>query len=477
MTLSAQHEAILDERRLDVELATKLGWHSENLWLKIPYWRAGAVVNHKYRKFGADKAFRQDAGAVKTLWNADTLTDPTVHGRPLVITEGEMDALALMQCGIERVVSVPDGAPAERVDDPDSAKYTFLAGFPDRENAPEVIIAADGDDAGANLLHDLARRIGYERCKFITYPLARDPERWGRDRLKDFNEVLIEYGEAGVHKTLANARWMAVPGLYRMSELPPVPEPAVYSTGIVGLDEHFRVRLGDLIVVTGVPGHGKTTFVNEVCMNLARQALLPVCFASFEQLPQREHRRNLRTLISGKLVKWMTPEDMSRADRIIEDRFTFIVPGNDDSPTIEWMLERAKAAVVRHGAKVIVVDPWNEMDHNRPSDLSLTEYVGEAIKALKRFARTYGVAMIVVAHPAKMRRDRDGKMPMPGLYDISDSANWANKADAGIIVHRGDAGTIIRIAKARYSDIGRVGDLSAVFNDQTLRFTITEEPA
>ena len=31
--------------------------------------------------------------------------------------------------------------------------------------------------------------------------------------------------------------------------------------------------------------------------------------------------------------------------------------------------------------------------------------------------------------------------------------------------------------KARYSDIGRVGELRAVFNDQTLRFTIAEEPA
>ena len=51
------------------------------------YTRGGVAVNHKYRKFGADKAFRQDPGAVKTFWNADTLSDPSVFGKPVVVTE------------------------------------------------------------------------------------------------------------------------------------------------------------------------------------------------------------------------------------------------------------------------------------------------------------------------------------------------------------------------------------------------------
>ncbi len=70
--------------------------------------------------------------------------------------------------------------------------------------------------------------------------------------------------------------------------------------------------------------------------------------------------------------------------------------------------------------------------------------------------------VIVVAHPTKLKKE-DGKMPIPSLYDISDSAHWSNKADVGIIIHRKDeVETLIRIAKSRYhQEIGKPGDISA----------------
>jgi RecA-family ATPase len=72
--------------------------------------------------------------------------------------------------------------------------------------------------------------------------------------------------------------------------------------------------------------------------------------------------------------------------------------------TLDWMLDRMEVAVVRHGVQVIVIDPWNEMDHTRARDETMTEYVGRAIKALKRFARKFQVHLIVIAHPTKSPR-------------------------------------------------------------------------
>lgn len=472
------HADILTARGLDVELLLRLGvTSSEKLrgeCIAIPYWRNGQVVNRKYRTIAGDKAMAQDAGADKCFWNVDALSDPTLVGQPVIVTEGEFDAMAAIQSGFARVVSVPDGAPARPIGDGPSTKYDYLADMPDKDSAPEIILAVDGDGPGQNLLHDLGLRLGRLRCKWVQYPKAREPEKRGRERLKDLNEVLEDYGIKGVVETINRARWISVPGLYRMSELAPVPEPMRFRTHVSGMLDWFHVRLGDFVVVTGIPGHGKSTFVNELCFNLAKEDGLNVAFASFEQMPQREHRRNLRTLYTGKWVRDSDPEEIAEADRFIDEKFSFIVPGEDDSPTLDWMLERAKAAVVRHLASVIVLDPWNEMDHTRPADLSLTEYVGEAIKALKRFARNYNVALIVVAHPAKMRRDKDGSWPMPALYDISDSANWANKADAGLVIHRDSASgeSVIRLAKARYSDIGTVGERRAMFDTQTLRFRV-----
>jgi twinkle protein len=101
----------------------------------------------------------------------------------------------------------------------------------------------------------------------------------------------------------------------------------------------------------------------------------------------------------------------------------------------------------------VVIDPWNEMDHTRPPDMTLTEYVGYAIKQFRKLAKKYKVYLIVVAHPSKMLRGQGGKYPVPGLYDISDSAHWSNKADIGIVVHREDLiaskETKIRVVKSR----------------------------
>ncbi|CAK9151483.1 unnamed protein product [Ilex paraguariensis] len=39
---------------------------------------------------------------------------------------------------------------------------------------------------------------------------------------------------------------------------------------------------------------------------------------------------------------------------------------NDSLPSIKWVLGLAKAAVLRHGVHGIVIDPYNELDHQRP---------------------------------------------------------------------------------------------------------------
>ena len=109
--------------------------------------------------------------------------------------------------------------------------------------------------------------------------------------------------------------------------------------------------------------------------------------------------------------------------------------------------------------------------------MQLTEYTGFAIKQLKRFAKRYRVHVICVAHPAKIPRSKVGQFPIPALYDIADSAHWANKPDVGIIIHRPDVtkpNTLIGIAKVRYRSVGRPGDLAGVWNEDTSRDTMGE---
>src|SRR3982751_879719 len=122
MTINPKHLDWLEGRAIDPETASHFGIYSVRRGsdgaltpdeagdvLAFPYFRDGREVNTKYR--GPGKKFWQRKDARKGFFNADILKDPAViSGKwPLVITEGEIDCLSVIQAGYPFVVSVPDG--------------------------------------------------------------------------------------------------------------------------------------------------------------------------------------------------------------------------------------------------------------------------------------------------------------------------------------------------------------------------------
>ncbi|WP_159717616.1 toprim domain-containing protein [Geminicoccus flavidas] len=107
--LHPDHAQWLEARGLSTGLTTALGINSAECpdggdWNAF-YVRHGRVVNHKYRRVDG-KGFMQDKGGAQTWWNHDCLLDDTLSSEPAIITEGELDAIAAMQAGFRRVVSV-----------------------------------------------------------------------------------------------------------------------------------------------------------------------------------------------------------------------------------------------------------------------------------------------------------------------------------------------------------------------------------
>lgn len=490
MTMTDAMMAAIEARGIDIELAARLGFRSEPRGageaLVIPFVRNGEIVRRKYRRFdviegGKDQKWSQDAGGLKIAFNEDCLRDQSLFGKPLVITEGELDAVAAIQAGFHKTISVPDGAPPpgerSREDLESAKKYDWVfdqIGLFSKEQVPEIIIAADGDANGAAMLQDLSVIFGRYRCKFLTYPKSKADR--GRERCKDLNEVLQDYGAAGVVKTIDRAQWLRVDGVHRMSELPPLPDQVIYEPRFTLFRENFKLRLGDFSVVTGTPGFGKTSFVNDLLCGIAMDHDLTIAWASFEQEPQRDHRRNLRSWMCRQPEHTLDAAQLSSADDWIDARHVFLVPREDDDASLDWLLERMEIAVVRFGAKIIVIDPWNEVEHCRRPGESETEYIGRAIRSLKRFAKAFRVHITVVAHPTKSTKDADGNYKMPTLYDISGSANWYNKADLGVIVHReSEDYTIIKTQKSRYHEtIGKPGEVRMQYSRDERRFVEAE---
>src|SRR5262245_55271315 len=224
--LSEEHQAWLEERGIDLEVVTRYGLYTDRQGhngrdLVIPYRRDDKIVNRKYR--GPQKRFRQDPGAPRMFWNEDSLRDATLANEPLVVTEGELDALAAIQAGFPRAVSVPDGA---------GSNLEFIGKiWPLIKDVGQVILCGDGDEPGRKLNSELARRFGAVRCAWVAYP----------DGTKDLGDILRLKGEEAVGDALRGAMPYPVKGLYKLSDYPDVAEPI--------LREHYcRKQPNDLTI-------------------------------------------------------------------------------------------------------------------------------------------------------------------------------------------------------------------------------------
>ena len=456
ITVDSQAGQWLTERGLAIETAHNLGIGESDGALIIPFKRDGVVYNRKFRALDSKK-FWQDGGK-QFVFNYDALK---LEG-PVLITEGEIDCISAIQAGYPKTISVPNGGvEGEPNIDWLEEIYNSLGG--------EVILAFDNDDVGAAFLERIANYIGKARTKWVSYPKG----------CKDLNDALRKYKEDGVQESIKRARWYDMKGAYSMSELPPLPYREPMSADMPYIDDIMRIRLGDFSVLTGIPGHGKSAFITDYINRIVDKYDIRACIASFESPPQTDLKRDMRTWKYGKLEKYMTDEEKADADQWIDRRYMFIVPDDDDDVTLEWLIARMEAVVLRHNCSIIIIDPWNEMDHERPPGMSLTEYTGNAIKMLKKFAKSRGVHVMVVAHPAKLNRNKNGDFPIPQLYDISDSAQWSNKPDLGIVVHRDEKnGDTVRTVKSRYhNEIGAPGIVETKFNPQSGRFTAIESEA
>lgn len=443
----------------------------------FPTTERGVVVNEKYRAPG--KKIWQKPGGKRTFYNSDALDDPALErgDQALIITEGEIDCITAIDCGFPLSVSVPDGShlPPKNGTDPDKGdirEFEFL--WNNRERLKKVrrfIIAMDGDEAGRHMASEMVRRLSAAKCLFITYP----------EGCKDTNEVRQKYGAEAVAKMFNEAQPYPVRGLFRLDQYPEAGEIRTLSTGWGTIDRHFQVFAPSLVVVTGIPSHGKSTWVNHLLINIAEKHNWRTAIFSPE-MPVIPHLRDKMRRCAGRaLVTDLIKQDrLGGIDRWIEDRFVFIdhdFDDPDDDVTLEWILEKGADAVLRYGIKALVIDPWNEIEHARRREENMSEYIGRALRLLKKFARKYDVMVVLVAHPTK-EVGKDGKARKPSLYDVEGSAAWYNKCDIGIVIDRPDKDrpeTAVCIDKVRFKGTGEPGKVMMAFDPDTERYSHLDE--
>jgi twinkle protein len=445
----------------------------------FPYLNKGQEYAAKIRSTEG-KGFSSN-GAPATLWNLQSFTP----GDWLIICEGELDALTLIEAGYEGATSIPLGAVIKvaegQINPEEDGKFRFVWEAKEQiDRASRIVICCDNDGPGQAAAEEVARRIGKDRVWTVEYP----------EGCKDANDVWLKHGQDGIDNLMTESKPWPISGLYDSShffdQLDEMYEKGMgkgESTGYPSVDDLYTVSPGMLTVVTGHPSSGKSEFVDQVMLNLAQSRGWTFAIASFENEP----RLHIAKLIAKYMrkpffegnVERVTPDELRLGKEFVQSHFSFIYQADGSMAVLDSILERLKVAVMRYGVRGAVIDPYNYIQ--KTNDTTETEWVSVLLSKVRLFAQAHDMHIWFVAHPAKMMRSASGEIPPPKGYDISGSAAWFAKADHGITIHRPDPVksliSEVHSWKCRFSWLGKQGKADLLYSTITNTYVeLGEDP-
>ena len=408
----------------------------------FPYYRAGKLINRKYRDSESKERQWQEKDAEPGLFGRDLKAK---DADTLVIVEGEPDAMAAWQYGLE-VVSVPSGASDARWIE---TEWDFLCRF------KRLVLCLDMDDAGEKGVGAIAKRLGWR------WDLAR-PEL----PCKDMNDCLMAgVPQDEVRGCIQSARSL---GPKEVKALRDLPDDVFEKAGpglpcsIPGLTEKLGGwRAGELTIHGGEAASGKTT---GTCQEV--EALLGrgerVCIASLE-MP-------LRVLVAIMLLQstMIVPEFRRKYGDLLY--FIDAHKGIDTAGLLDFMSYAVQRFDVRH----FVVDSLGCV--GLPTEdywLAQKDVVGKLV----RFARDTETCVHLVHHLRKPGKESGGRV---NHADLEGSAWIRNLADNVILYRRvreedrgkkeqlGGVDAVLYVDKNRMQ--GEEGAIWLRFNRETRRF-------
>lgn len=223
------------------------------------------------------------------------------------------------------------------------------------------------------------------------------------------------------------------------------PPPGIVS-GFAGLDaiiSGFTPK--QLIVLSGITKHGKTSFAMELTIRMKEHN--PV-WLPFEE-PAEE-------LIQKILVRK-------------QEVPLFFTPRRTTDRTVKWCEEKIIESIAKYGSKIVFIDHLGFITPHVGEKGNGAEEIGNVMRQLKDIAKTWGVIIVLLAHLSKVRLDKN-----PNLADLRGSAAIGQEADTVILIWRETKkakdgqievlnNTNISVQANRRT--GRTGNVKLVFNN------------
>lgn len=342
----------------------------------------------------------------------------------LIITEGQIDSLSLAEAEIENAVSVPNGAMG----------FTWVPHVWEWfSKFKELIVFGDYEKGEISLLEELKKRFPG------TVKSVRKEDYKGE---KDANDILRKYGREALCFAVENA--LAVP-VQRVKELADVQAVDIYSmpkikTGMNQVDRLLGgMYYGQVILLTGKRGDGKSTFMGQVAVAALEQGKnifvysgelqdyffkrwLDMQTAGSRNIIQNERDEETHYLLTKSIVEKINDWYRGRAfiydNNIIED------------DELEDLLKTIEKAVMQYGINLVCIDNlMTALDVSMKEDLYRAQ--SKFVNKLCKLAKKQEIVVILVAHPRKNSFGSDENDSVSGTADIT------NRVDVVMTYKRG----------------------------------------
>jgi twinkle protein len=409
----------------------------------FPYYINNEIVNIKYRDH--KKNFKLSKDCELVFYNIDSVE----MYDSVYVTEGEIDAMSLHEAGYKNVISVPNGATTGNIN------FDYLENCVTKlQDKSKFILCFDSDTAGVNLRNAFAKRMGEYRCVYIDFK-----------EFKDANEVLCQFGASTLQSVLRDEVKFKISGVFSVNDIDAeindyyengLPKGA--KIGDHGFDKLLDFHKGYMTLITGIPGSGKSEFLDYIICKLACFSNWKFGLYSPENHPLQLHFSKFAEKLLGKPfdgIGRMSRLELDQSKLFANDKFYFIKPKEDF--TLDNILSTIDNLIMAYGIECFVIDAWNKIEHNYNG--SETQYISKQLDKIVNFAEQRNVHVFVVAHPIKMPKDKDGNYEVPTLYNISGSANFFNKTANGITVHRNYELNVVDVfvQKVKFKHWGKTG--------------------
>lgn len=323
---------------------------------------------------------------------------------PLIIVEGELDCLSIIESNYKNVVSVPFG----------SNNFSWIEqNFEFLEKFDNLIVWSDNDEPGIAMRREVISRLGSWRTKFVDLDKQITKEDGKKIKLKDANELLFYTDKETVLSYIANAQEIPITGIEDLASVDDfdIEKAQGLFSGIEPIDKTvYKFLMGSVVIVTGLRGAGKSSFLNQcfICEPL-HQGLDTFVFSG--------------ELSPSVLKSWVEMVMMGREKIIMKNEFIHVLDKdslkimrewykgriwvyNDDSNKSEIILEKAISVVRKFGVKVILLDNLTTIDLSA-NDTNALEKQKDFVVRLIQLAKLYNILIVLVVHPKKLQTGQE----------------------------------------------------------------------